>query len=63
VIVSKELKKEIGNAFAAYGRILRSASLGCDLPSAFEKLKYESDENLRHRMTILRDFYNQLDEE
>ena len=30
------------------------------LPSEFEKLKQCSDEELRHKMQILRDFYNQI---
>jgi hypothetical protein len=58
--VTEELKKELGNAIAAYGKILHSALLGTALPPEFEKLKECSDEELRHKMQILRDFYNQI---
>lgn len=58
--VTEELKKELGNAIAAYGKILHSALLGTAVPSEFEKLKQCSDEELRHKMQILRDFYNQI---
>lgn len=58
--VTEELKKELGNAIAAYGKILHSALLGVALPAEFEKLKECSDEELRHKMQILRDFYNQI---
>ena len=34
--VTKELKKELGNAIAAYGKILHSALLGTALPPEFE---------------------------
>lgn len=58
--ITEELKKEIGNAIAAYGKILRSAMLGTTVPSEFENLKQCSDEELQHRMQLLRDFYNQI---
>ena len=58
--VTKELKKELGNAIAAYGKILHSALLGTSLPPEFEKFKECSDEELQHKMQILRDFYNQI---
>lgn len=58
--VTKELKKELGNAIAAYGKILHSALLGTALPPEFEKLKECSEEELQHKMQILRDFYNQI---
>lgn len=54
----EELKKELGNAIAAYGRILSSAMLGTEVPLGFEKLKQCSDEELKHKMQMLRDFYN-----
>ena len=56
----EELKKELGNAIAAYGRILRSALLGMTVPPEFEKLKQCSDEELKHKMQMLKDFYNNL---
>ena len=58
--VTEELKKELGNAIAAYGKILHSALLGAAVPPEFEKLKQCSDEELRHKMMILKDFYAQL---
>ena len=58
--ITEELKKELGNAIAAYGKILHSALLGATVPLEFEKLKQCSDEELRHKMQILRDFYNQI---
>ena len=60
MVVTEELKKELGNAIAAYGKILHSALLGTAVPSEFEKLKECSDEELKHKMQILKDFYNQL---
>ena len=58
--ISEELKNELGNAIAAYGRILHSALLGTKVPVEFEKLKACSEEELKHKMQILKDFYNQL---
>ena len=58
--VTEELKKELGNAIAAYGKILHSALLGTAVPSEFEKLKECSDEELKHKMQILREFYSKL---
>ena len=58
--VTEELKKELGNAIAAYGKILHSALLGTAVPLEFEKLKQCSDEELRHKMQILKEFYNQI---
>lgn len=58
--ISKELKNELGNAIAAYGQILRSAFIGTAVPPEFEKLKECTDEELKHKMQILREFYSQL---
>lgn len=58
--VTEELKKELGNAIAAYGKLLHSALLGTVVPVEFEKLKECSDEELKHKMKILKDFYKQL---
>lgn len=55
-----ELVKEIGNAIAAYGVILRYASLGMDVPKQFEKFKDFPEEDLHHRMTILKDFHKEI---
>ena len=58
--ISEELKKELGNAIAAYGKILHSALLGTTVPLEFEKLKECTDEELKHKMQILKEFYKQL---
>lgn len=58
--VTEELKQELGNAIAAYGKILRSAFIGARVPEGFEKLHNCSEEELKHKMQILKDFYNQL---
>lgn len=57
--VSEELKQELGNAIAAYGKILRKADLGVSTPGFEELLKYSHSE-LANKMQILTDFYNQL---
>ena len=57
--VTEELKKELGNAIAAYGKILRKADLGISTPGFEELLRCLPSER-QHKMQILRDFYNQL---
>ena len=56
----EELKKELGNAIAAYGKILHSALLGAAIPTEFEKLKECTEEELKHKMQMLKDFHSQL---
>ena len=58
--ITEELKNELSNAIAAYGRILHAALLGAAIPAEFEKLKECSDAELKHKMQILKEFYNQL---
>lgn len=58
--ITEELKKELGNAIAAYGKILHSALLGTSIPAEFERLKDCSADELKHKMQILKEFYNQL---
>lgn len=58
-LISEELKKELGNAIAAYGKILRRADLGISTPGFAELLKCLPSER-QHKMQILKDFYNQL---
>ena len=58
--ITEELKKELGNAIAAYGKILHSALLGTTVPAEFEKLKECTAEDLKHRMQILKEFYEQV---
>jgi hypothetical protein len=57
--VTEELKQELGNAIAAYGKILRKADLGVSTPG-FEKLLKSLPSERSHKMQILKEFYNQL---
>ena len=59
VNISEELKIELANAIKAYGSVLYSASLGI-APADFDWLNDCSDEELRYKMQILKDFYSQL---
>lgn len=59
--ITTELKKELGNAIAAYGKILRKADLGVNTPGFEELLKCPHSE-LVHKMQMLREFYNQISE-
>ena len=56
---TEELKQELGNAIAAYSKILRKADLGISTPGFEELLKCLPSERL-HKMQILKEFYNQL---
>ena len=55
----EELKKELGNAIAAYGQILRKASMGISTPG-FEHLMNCDDLELRYKMEMLKDLHSQL---
>lgn len=57
--MTEELKKELGNAIAAYGKILRKADLGISTPGFEELLKCSHSERA-YKMQILREFYEQL---
>ena len=57
--IKEELKQELGNAIAAYGKVLRKASLGVSTPGFEELLKCAPSE-LSNKMQILKDFYAQL---
>lgn len=57
--VTEELKQELGNAIAAYGKILRKADLGVSTPGFEELLKCLPSER-SHKMQMLREFYEQL---
>ena len=59
-MVSEELKKEISNAFAAYGWLWNSAALCCEVPQKFEIFKGMEFEEVQRRLQLLQDFYNQL---
>ena len=56
---SEELKQELGNAIAAYGKILRKADLGISTPGFEELLRCLPSER-SHKMQMLREFYEQL---
>ena len=58
-----ELVKEIGNAIAAYGVILRYASLGMDVPVQFEKFKDFPEEDLHRCMALLKEFHKEISNE
>lgn len=55
-MVSEELKKEIGNAFAAYAWVLSSASLYCDIPKQFEIFKGIEPEEVQRRTSTFTRF-------
>ena len=59
-MVSEELKKEIGNALAAYAYILNAASLGNDVPLKFEIFKQLEPEEVHERLHKLHERYQQL---
>ncbi len=59
-MVTEELKKELGNALAAYAWILNSAALCCEVPQKFEIFKGMEFEEVQRRLQLLQDFYNQL---
>ena len=59
MIITEELKKELGNAIAAYAKVLAKADLGVSTPGFEELLKCPHSE-LVHKMQLLRDFYNQI---
>ena len=58
--ISQELKNELGNAIAAYGHILCGAWLGTSVPPQFQELTKCSDEELKHKMELLKEFHKQL---
>lgn len=60
VTYTPELIKEIGNAIAAYGLVLRAAWFGTEVPPQFESFKDLSEEDLFHRMTILKEFHKEI---
>ena len=57
--ITEELKQELGNAIAAYSKILRKADLGISTPD-FEELLNCSHSELVSKMLLLQDFYNQI---
>ena len=57
--ITEELKQELGNAIAAYGKILRKVDLGISTPGFEELLKCLPSERA-HKIQILKEFYEQL---
>ena len=57
--ITDELKKEIGNAIAAYARILRKADLGISTPDFEELLKCQHSELVR-KYQVLKEFYERI---
>ena len=55
----EELKKELGNAIAAYGQILTKAFLRISTPG-FEHLMKCTEEELHNKMQMLKDFHKSL---
>ena len=58
--MTEELAQELKNAIAAYGLLLHAAMLGAELPPKFEALRTLSEEELKHKAQLLRDFYDNL---
>lgn len=56
---TEELKKELGNAIAAYGKVLRKATLGVSTPG-FEELLDCSPAELTRKYRVLKDFYETI---
>lgn len=56
---TEELKEELGNAIAAYGKVLRKATLGVSTPGFEDLLKCTPGE-LTRKMQVLKKFYEQL---
>lgn len=57
--ITEELKQELGNAIAAYGKILRKADLGIST-QGFEGLLKCLPSERAHKIQILKEFYEQL---
>lgn len=57
--ITEELKKELGNAIAAYAKVLRKATLGVSTPGFEELLKCQPSE-LTRKYQVLKEFYEQL---
>ena len=60
ITVSDEQIKELGNAIAAYGDILWNLELGLSVPSKYECLASTGKADLKNRIAILKQLYNDL---
>ena len=57
MVITPELKQEICNA---YSDIVWKAFLGLAVPKRFEYLEELSEEELKHKIEILQEFFDQL---
>lgn len=53
--------KAINNAMAAYGNIVWSIILGCEVPKNFQSLANLDDDELTKRLDCLKGIYEQLE--
>ena len=60
MVMNEELTQELKNAIAAYGLLLHAAILGTELPPKFEALRTLSEDELKHKAQMLREFYDNL---
>lgn len=60
IMVSDNQLKELGNAIAAYADILWQLELGLGVPSKYECLSCEGKSDLKNRLAILKQLYNDL---
>ena len=54
--------KAINNAMVAYGDIVYSLILGCEVPNKFQPLAKLDEEELTKRFNCLKSIYEQLEE-
>ena len=54
--------KAINNAMVAYGDIIYSVILGCEVPQKFQPLSKLDEEELTKRFDCLKGIYKQLEE-
>lgn len=55
--LTSQQQKDLCNAIAAYGEILRAAAYCCEVPAKFEALKLETPKQLEARADGLRLIY------
>ena len=58
--LTSQQQKDLCNAIAAYGEILKAAAYGCEIPAKFEALKLETPEQLGARADGLRLIYKMV---
>ena len=60
IMVSEDQLKELGNAITAYGDVLWNLELGLAVPSKYECLASTGKADLKNRIAILKQLYNDL---